>query len=309
MTRILVTGGAGFVGTQLCRAIAARPGLAFRALDFPGPRLDALRDAGETAAGDLLAPGALEGALAGCDAVMHLVVAHEHASRALHERVTLGGARRVTEAMRATGLTRLLFMSSIKAARDYDGLYGTHKRRAEAIIRESGLRWTIFRPGLLYGPGETRLSAIARFLARSPFFPMPGRGDYPIYPLRTADLAAALIAAIDDPRTEGRTYELGSDEAVTLRQIVRMVGERTGRRRAVVCFPLSWCRALGRVLETATRHPVLFSEQVRAMEARIVPPDVAPAKRDLGFATPPFSEGLDALARTWPPEWGVRRAT
>jgi NADH dehydrogenase len=138
---------------------------------------------------------------------------------------------------------------------------------------------------------------------------MPGRGDYPIYPLRTADLAAALVAAIDNPSTVGRIYELGSDEAVTLREIVRMVGERTGRRRAVVCFPLSWCRLLGKILEGVTRHPVLFAEQVRAMEARIVAPDIAAAKRDIGFSTPPFQEGLDALAMTWPPEWGGRRAT
>ena len=50
------------------------------------------------------------------------------------------------------------------------------------MIRDSGLDWTILRPGLLYGPGELRLSRIAAFLRKWPLFPMPGRGDYPIFP-------------------------------------------------------------------------------------------------------------------------------
>ena len=298
-TRILVTGGAGFVGTQLCRAIAAAPGLSFRAFDLPGPRLDALADAGETVAGDLLAPGALEGALAGCAAMIHLVVAHEHASLALHEKLTIGGARRVVEAARAASVRRLLFMSSIKAARDYDGHYGTSKRRAEAVIRESGLDFTIFRPGLLYGPGETRLSAIARTLRKWPVFPLPGDGSYGIFPLRTADLAAALLAALERPVAIGKTYELGSDRAWRLDEIVRLVGDRIGLRRPVLKIPLSPCLALGALVERVSRHPVLFAEQIRAMRVPFAPPDVAPAREDLGFCTPPFPQGLTELATTW----------
>ena len=299
--RVLVTGGAGFVGTQVCRAIAAREGFSFRALDLPGPRLDALRPLGETAPGDLLAPGALEAALDGCAAAIHLVVAPEHAPRAAHERLTVGGARRVVAAMGASGVRRLLFLSSVKAARDYDGVYGTHKRLAEEVVRGSGLDGTLFRPGLLYGPGELRISAIARFLRRWPVFPMPGDGSYPIHPVRTEDLAAALLAALDRPVSVGRVYELGSDAPVVLGDLVRMVGERIGRPRPRVRVPLALCRALGAVVEAWSRHPVLFVEQVRAMQAPVRPPDTRAAKEDLGFSTPPFAEGLDALVRSWGP--------
>jgi NADH dehydrogenase len=298
--RVLVTGGAGFVGTQLCRALAAREGRAFRAFDLPGPRLEALRPLGEVVAGDLLAPGAIESAAAGCDAAIHLVVAHEHAPREAHERLTVGGARRVTGALRAAGVRRLVFLSSTKAARDYDGLYGTHKRLAEEVVRGSGLDWTILRPGLLYGPGELRLSGIARFLRKWPVFPMPGRGDYPVYPLRTADLAATIFAALDAPKAVGKTYELGADEAVTLETVVRMVGDRIGRRRPVLHLPLWLCRGIGAAVQAASRQPILFVEQVKAMQCEVRPPDVRAAKEDLGFSTPPFAEGLDELVRTWP---------
>lgn len=310
VTTVLVTGGAGFVGTRVCRALAATPGYGFRALDFPGPRLDALADAGGTCSADLLEPGRLEEALAGCDAVLHLVVAHEHASREMHERVTIGGARRVVEAAGNAGVRRLLFMSSIKAARDYSGLYGTSKKRAEAIVRTSGLDWTIFRPGLLYGPGELRLSAIARTLRKWwPVFPLPGKGDYPIYPLRTADLAGAIVAALGNPAAVGRVYELGSDRAVPLIDLVRMIAERIGKRKPVLRLPFPLCRWIGWALERTSRQPVLFVEQIRAMEVDFAPPDTGPAKRDLGFETPPFAEGLDELVRTWgrPAAGGGRR--
>ncbi|MCU0726165.1 MAG: NAD(P)H-binding protein [Planctomycetes bacterium] len=297
--KVLVTGGAGFVGTLLCQAIVAAPGLVFRALDLPGSRLDALARDGETVAGDLLLPGVLESGLAGCSAAVHLVVAHEHAPLELHEKLTIGGARRVVEAAKSVGVRRLLFMSSIKAARDYEGFYGACKRRAEAIVRESGLDWTIFRPGLLYGPGETRLSAIARTLRAWPVFPLPGDGSYPIYPLRTVDLVAALLRALESSEAIGRIYELGSDRPWRLDEIVRLVGEHIGQRRPILKLPLSPCRALGALAEKLTRHPVLFAEQIKAMQVRFPPPDTEPAKRDLGFTTVPFPQGLAELAAGW----------
>jgi len=298
--RILITGGAGFVGTQLCRALGAADGVTFRALDLPGPRLDAVGAfGGEAVGGNLLEEGTLERALEGCAALIHLVVAHEHAPREAHETLTVGGARRVVAAAEATGVRRLLFLSSLKAARDYEGLYGTHKRRAEEVIRASGLDWTMFRPGLLYGPGEVRLSRIAGVLRRWPLFPLPGDGSYPVHPLRTADLAAVLLRALDTPASIGKTYELGTDEPVPLGRMVDMVGARIGRRRPKVPVPLALCGLLAWMIETASRHPILFGDQVRAMRAEVLPPDTAPAKRDLGFQTPPFEAGLDELVGTW----------
>jgi nucleoside-diphosphate-sugar epimerase len=301
MKRILVTGGAGFVGSRLCAALAAREEWSYRAFDLPGPRLEALRAGGETVGGDLLRPGVLEEALRGCDAVVHLVVAHEHAPAEAHERLTVGGAKRVAAAMAASGVRRLVFLSSIKASRDYDGTYGVHKRRAEEVVRGSGLDWTILRPGLLYGPGELRISAIARFLRRWPVFPVPGDGSYPMFPLRTEDLAAAVMAALERPATAGKAYELGADVPLRLDELVDMVAARIGRPRPKVHLPLGLCRILGATVQAFSRSPILFVEQVKAMQAEVRPPDTRAAREDLGFSTPPFAEGLDALVRTWPP--------
>lgn len=296
--RILVTGGAGFVGTQLCRHLASA-GFRVRALDLPGPRLDALSDRAEIVPGNLLEPGALEAALRDCDAVVHLVVAHEHQDREAHERLTMGGLRRLIEACGAVGVDRVVFMSSIKAARAYDGLYGAYKRRAEELLHASTLRWTILRPGLLYGPGELRLSRIAAFLRKWPVFPLPGGGRYPIHPVRTEDLARAVAAALRRDASIGRTYELGTDAPVPLRRIVEMVGERIGRRRPFLSLPLLPCRWIGSFLQAVSRHPVLFAEQIKAMQCEVPLPDTTPAKRDLDFSTPDFAEGLDELVATW----------
>jgi NADH dehydrogenase len=307
--RVLITGGAGFVGSNICRAVAESDTFRFRALDLPSPRLDALRAlGGEVVGADLLQPGALESALKGCAAVVHLVVAHEYAPASAHERVTIGGARRLVEAMQATGVRRLVFMSSIKAARDYPGLYGRSKRRTEAIIRESGLDYTIFRPGLLYGPGELKLSGMIRWLRKYPVFPLPG-GDYRIYPVHVDDLARAVMAALNTPRAIGNTYYLAAEKAATLRQIVLALQVELGLRRPLWHVPLEPAVWLGRLLQRFQKQPILFVDQIRAMQARVAAVDTAPAQRDLGFHTPCFSTGLPRYVRWFLAQERARRTS
>jgi NADH dehydrogenase len=292
--RVLVTGGAGFVGTRICRAMCDDEGpFVFRAFDRPGPRLDALRhDHGEVFAGDVLHPDTLRRAMQGVEAVVHLIAAHEYAPAEQHERLTLGGLRNLCAVMRECGVRRLLFMSSIKAARDYAGVYGQTKRRAESIVRDSGLDWTIFRPGLLYGPGELKLSLILRLLRRWPVLPIPGDGSYAIYPVHADDLAAALVAALQRPRAIGRTYFLVADAPVTLRQIVLGLSQLAGVRRPWLRIPLGPCDWIAAALERVQRSPMLFRDQVQVMQAPVPPASNAAASRDLDFSTPPMSVGL-----------------
>lgn len=290
-TPILITGAGGFVGTRMCH-FASEGNVPFRAFDFSSERLN-MADAmgGEICRGDVTNYEEVSKAVKGSRAVLHLITAHEHMPRDAHERITLGGIRNIVRACAEHGVRRFLFVSSIKAGRDYPGFYGTTKRKAEEILRKAGLDLTIFRPALLYGPGEVRLRKIGEIIQKWRVVPMIGDGSYVIYPIFVEDLVAAMFRAIDAPETIGKTYDMGGPEALTYDQIMDCLMERLGIKALKIHVPLGVCGLIARLVQTVSKHPIVFMDQILAQKAP-VNCDIGAARRDLGFGPIHFRDGL-----------------
>jgi nucleoside-diphosphate-sugar epimerase len=288
---ILITGAGGFVGTRMCR-LASERNVPFRAFDFSPQRLRGVEAMGaEICCGDVTEYENVSDAVKGVRAVIHLITAHEHMSLDAHERITLGGVRNMVRACAEHGVRRVLFVSSIKAGRDYPGIYGTTKRRAEAILKRAELDLTIFRPALLYGPGEVRLRRIGEIIRKWHIVPVIGDGSYVIYPIFVDDLAVAILRAIDSPDTIGKTYDMGGPEALTYDQIIDCLIERLRVKAAKIHVPLAVCGLIGRLAQTVSKHPIVFMDQILAQKAE-VKCDIGPARQDLGFAPIGFRTGL-----------------
>jgi NADH dehydrogenase len=288
---VLVTGAAGFVGSHVCR-LASQAGIPFRAFDL---RDDGLKRAkalgGEVSRGDITSLEHVMEAVKGVRAVLHLITAHEHLPREAHERITLGGVRNLVRACGEHGVRRVLFVSSIKAGRDYAGIYGATKRKAEQMLAQADLDLTIFRPALLYGPGETRLRRIATMMRRWRVVPVIGDGSYRMHPIFVGDLVAAMLRAIDSVATFGQTYEMGGPEALTYDEILDCLMERLRIKALKIHVPLGVCEIIARAVQAASRHPIIFVDQVLAQRAP-VRCDIGPAQRDLGFEPLEFRKGL-----------------
>src|SRR5574341_233334 len=289
--RVLVTGAGGFVGMRMCR-LASENSVSFRAFDASSGRLRVVEAmGGEICCGDITNYKDVSAAVKGVRAVLHLVAAHEHMPLDAHERITLGGVRNVVRACAEHGVRRVLYVSSIKAGRDYPGFYGSTKRRAEDILKQTDLDLTIFRPALLYGPGEGRLREIGEIIRRWRVVPVIGDGSYMIYPVFVDDLVAAILRAIDAARTIGKVYDMGGPEALTYDQIIDHLTERLRVRALKVHVPIGLCGLVGRLLQRVSKHPIVFMDQVLAQKA-FVAWDIGPAQRDLDFDPTDFRTGL-----------------
>lgn len=236
MTEICVLGGSGFVGRHICHALAAggyRVRVGTRDRERAKEQLILLPTV-DVATVDIHNPAALGAFVKGADAALNLVgVLHDGRGNRSFQAAHVELARNVVAACRGQGVRRLLHMSALTAARDGPSRYLRSKGEAEAIVRESGLAWTIYRPSVVFGPGDSFLNLFAQVLRFSPVVALacPGARFQPVY---VEDVAAAFVKGLADPGSLGRSYDLCGPRAYTLRELVEYVGTVTGRRRPVV---------------------------------------------------------------------------
>jgi NADH dehydrogenase len=249
---VVVFGGTGFVGRHLAARLledGARVVVPSRRDVRPRGR-PGLPTGAELRRGDVRDAGFVRETLDGADAVVNLVgILNERDDDGRgFERVFVSFARRVLEAMQATGVRRLLQMSALNAGLG-DSHYLQARGRAEALVRESGLDWTVFRPSVIAGPGDGLFCRFDALLKYAPVLPI-GRADALFQPVWVDDVAEAFAVALQRADTIGRSYDLVGPERMTLRSIVEQTAEAAGRRRWVLPLP----DALGRMQAEIGEH-------------------------------------------------------
>lgn len=188
--KIFVAGSTGAVGRTVLR-LASERGLDSKLLAHRRPK-SAEREGkiDNTAVFELGDSAALENALAECSSVLQLIgtMRKRFASGDTYESSDIGTTRQLVEAAQKAGVSHLILLSSVGAGRPV-GAYLKAKAKAEALVRDSGIAWTIVRPSAFEGEGHPNfpvLRAISSALKLHTFAP-----------IRVEDLAGALFAMAD----------------------------------------------------------------------------------------------------------------
>ncbi|OWK33512.1 NAD-dependent epimerase/dehydratase family protein [Sphingomonas dokdonensis] len=236
---LALTGGTGFVGRATIDAALAA-GHQVRALTR---RPQATREGVVWVAGALDDAASLAALIDGADAVIHIAGVVNPPDKAGFVAGNIDGTRAV---IAATGVRRLVHVSSLSAREPQLSVYGWSKREAETIVAESASDWTIVRPTGVYGPGDTEMRDMFR-LARLglAFLPPPGRVSL----IHVADLARLLVLLAERPGAE-ELYEVDDGETLTHADLAAAIGRAVGRRVLPMHLPEALMRVAARLDRT-----------------------------------------------------------
>ena len=134
--------------------------------------------------------------------------------------------------------------------------YHRSKWAAEEIVRASRLDYTIFRPAIIYGPGDGFVNLFAGIARRSPVLPVMGSGQSRFQPIAVEDVAGCFVRALSEARSVGETCDLCGTEVFTLNEILDAILEVTGRKRLKLHVPLWLARIQAALVEFV--FPVLL---------------------------------------------------
>ncbi len=256
---ILVTGGTGFLGRHVVRALIAR-GFLPRLLVRVGSESripEDVRRACRITPGDATDPESVENAAQGTSAIVHLAgIVREFPGKGVtFDRLHVKATRNAVRAAKRWEISRFVHVSALGARPGGPGAFFDSKGRGEEIVKDSDLRWTVVRPSAIFGPGDRFIDTLLRVLGRSPVAAVPGDGRVCFQPVFVGDVAHGIADAVSRPQTGGRSIDMGGPESHSLDEIVDAVAGALGRRVAKVHVPLPLLRPLVRSLSRFERFP------------------------------------------------------
>ena len=312
MEKALVTGGAGFLGQYLVRALLNRGDLV-RSFDLEVPPV-APKDL-KYIKGDVRDKASLVRACEGMNVVYHLasLIPQRKGDVETMRAVNVEGTRNVLEAAREAGVRRVVYLSSVEifgvpkkvpcsenGPLEPLGEYGSDKIAAEQLCRESnkkGLPVVILRPPTIIGPGldEPFLLNLLASIKKGSAVTLPGKGDNRFQFIHVEDVVSACLLAADNPNAPGEAFNIGGKNVPSISECVRLVAERVGSPSYVRHVPVWLVRLAIGILRPFGKAP-LEPEHVKiAMTDYLF--DIGKAKRVLGWE--PRHDIVDALVETY----------
>ena len=304
MARIFLTGGSGFVGSHVLPALleaghevvalARTPRAAAVISQRNVPHAARLT----TRIGDVTDPATLPAALAGCDAVVHLVaLPRDWKKGADLLRVNTAGTESLIAAASAAGVTRFVHLGALGVQDREELHYAKSKARAERAVRESSLDWTILKPSLIWGERDGFFNIVAALVKiPAPAVPVPGNGKSRFQPVWVGDVARAVVQVLGDPTSVRRSYELGGPRYWTYTEITQEVARALGKRRIVIPMPVPLISLVAGVSEAVRLPFPVATDQLRQLALDNIGATDA-VERELGFVPRDMGGRLSYLRR------------
>ena len=305
MKKVLIFGGTGFVGSQVCEKLNQLPCRVTvatrRSASAHHLQMLPLVDVAQV---DLQDSAALAALVAGHDAVVNLI-AILHGSEAAFQKVHVQWPLTLARACKAAGVRRLVHVGALGSSLDSPSMYQRSKARGEAALLGAGLDVTVLRPSVIFGADDKFLNTFASLQKVFPVIPLAG-SQARFQPVWVGDVADAVVHCLQNTTTIGQVYEACGPDVFSLKQLVQLAGRYAGvadgRGRPVIGLPDMLARVQAFVMELAPGDPVLSRDNLDAMKTDNIASGKLPGLDALGIT----ASSLAAIGPTYLGARGLR---
>lgn len=270
--KVVVIGGTGFIGGHLLARLAEEGvGTLVPARHYEAAKGLSTLPYLDLEVADIHDDATLRRLLAGRDAVINLVGVlnggHGEPYGPGFRRLHVELPRRIVQACAELGVPRYLHMSALGASPTGASMYQRSKADGERAARsDPRVAATIFRPSIVFGPGDHFLTVFARLQRHLPVLPL-ACAQARIQPVYVEDVAAAFALALRQPRTRGSDIELGGPQVYTLAELVHLAGRYAGHERRVLPLPDWAARLEARLFELLPGDPLISRDNIATMKS------------------------------------------
>ena len=273
---ILVLGGSGFVGRYLVpRLDAAGYPVTVPTRNRERARHLILLPKIDVVQANIRDPAELDRLVAGKDVVINLVgILHGRMGedndpygpdfRAAHVDLM----QSLVEAAVKNQVSRVIQLSALGVTESdpatLPSRYLRSKAAAEKLLRDSPLDHVIFRPSVIFGPGDSLLSLFASLQRFLPALAVP-HADARFQPVYVGDVADAITRVIDRADMARRTFELAGPDVYTLRELIRLAGSYSGHERMVFNLPNSLGHLQALIMEKLPGRTLMSRDNLMSM--------------------------------------------
>ena len=264
--KLLITGGTGFVGPHVVRAVADA-GHDLKLLVRDSTRSRELP--GRPVVGEMTSTVSLQHAVEDVDVVVHLVAIRQGPEQEF-KRVMEQGTRDLVAAAKDAGVKRFVLMSALGTSEETKDLvpYYHAKWEMEQAVKASGLEHVIFRPSFVFGRDGGILPTFRKLAKLTPVTPIIGSGEQRIQPIWVDDVAAYFAAAVTRAEpVPNKTFELGGPDAVSWNEFWQRLRTSLGiRRRPSVHVPIGLMRVNALLTERLPGNIPLTRDLLKMLE-------------------------------------------
>lgn len=268
--KIILVGAAGLVGQNLTVQLKQQGYRNLVAIDKHAYNLNILKQLHPevtTVLADVAEPGDWQATFADATCLVMLQAQITGKQADLFIRNNIESTRQVLAVMHHYHVPYLVHISSSVVNSVADDHYTNTKKIQEQLVIDSGIKQCILRPTLMFGWFDPKhLGWLARFMEKTPIFPIPGHGRYLRQPLYNKDFCKIIIHCLEQ-QPDGKIYDIVGNTSITYIDIIRTIKQVKRLKTWILPIPYTVFKWLLKIYAIFSRYPPFTADQLVALTA------------------------------------------